>query len=316
MRLLRAGRSAANRILGTAAMAKHVLRDAVVIFLYHDVTDHPSEFNASLDLNVSPRVFADQLDLIADSFHVIRPEELVSGDHPTPAAMITFDDGNAGYFHKAVPIMRAKSIPSVCFVNMATIDGDLCWAGLVTYLARHEPAFSRDTLGKPFSRITDADVAALLPHREFDRIADRARRFRGAIGSREDLVAVAHEPLVSLGNHLYNHRNAATLSVSRLRTEFSENQVLIDAHPRGTRLFSYPFGEPGTCLNAMTTDVLLQEGAARLFTAFSLPNERWQILYHRVAMFEAVRTREQMYRAIMQNYLRAKLGMARPARLH
>lgn len=293
-------------------MSRLVLRDSTIVFLYHEVSDFPSQFNRMFDLNVTPSVFSKQLDLIGRYFHFIDPTQLLSGVHPNPAALITFDDGNLSYFRNALPILKHKSIPSVMFLNMGPIKGEVCWSGLVTFLQHFEMDFYQEKhlAGCEVGKFTESEIASYLDSADLGPLLKRVRSFRGTIATEEDIESVSKEPLVYLGNHLYNHYDATKLSKNRLKEEYWKNQRIIDAHPRGTRLFSYPFGQPGTYYNEQTTRVILGEGAHALFSAYPLPNfEDREKFYHRVAMTDAVRSEEDIYRSIMKNYLRAKLSL-------
>jgi len=296
----------------TRPVARRLLRDATVVFLYHDVSDTPSSFNDTRDLNVPPAAFRRQLDLIREVFHVIDPDRLLSGDYPTPAALITFDDGNRSYAQEALPILKEQRIPSVSFLNMGPISGEVCWSGLVAFLCAQEPALLNVRNGqarRTLSQMAEADLEPYLKSVDGHEFFDRVRTFRGPVLSEQDLQALSGESLVYLGNHLFNHYNAARLSPERLVQEYRKNQQLLDAHPRGTRLFSYPFGQPGTCQTSETTRLLQREGASVLFSAYPLPNvSRQRVVYHRVPMSASIRTREDLFHATLCHYVSAWLG--------
>ena len=299
--------------LAREPVAKRLLRNALVVFLYHEVSDQPSQFNQMFHLNVPPQIFARQLDLIGQHFHFITPQQLLTGDYRTPAALLTFDDGNASVVHEALPILKAKGIPAILFVNMGPAMGEVCWAGLAAFLQYCEPAFRAQAARQPhdFVRFTESEIARYLDTIDAEALFGRVRSFRGAIASEADLQALSTEPLLSLGNHLYNHYNARTVSAQRLRTEYWKNQEILDAHPCGVRLFSYPFGQPQTCHDDPATTLVVNEGARAVFSAYPLPNfSRHALVYHRVAMTEDVRSAGALSRAILANYLRARMGLA------
>ena len=307
-----------NQVMSTVGVAQRILRDSIVVFLYHEVSDSPSPFNKMFGLNVPPAVFSDQLDLIGRSFEFIDPKRLLSGNHRTPAALVTFDDGNLSYFRTALPILKEKQIPSVMFVNFGSILGEVCWSGLVTFLQYCDPDFYRQKNPKDgdFLRFTEPEVSSYLSSVKADALLGRVRSFRGAIAEARDIEDVSEEPLVYLGNHLYNHYNVTTLTADRVRKEYWENQRLIDSHPRGMRAFSYPFGQPMTCYNKETSQLIQGEGAEALFSAYPLPNFRQDgKFYHRVPMTEAVRGEMDLYRSIMSNFVRGKLRIGPESRV-
>jgi len=292
-----------NRLLAAPWISRRILDKALLVFLYHEVSGSPSEFNRLFNLTVSPGSFSRHLDLIRSRFHVIGPEEFLSGNYRRPAALITFDDGNRSYFQEALPILKAKRIPSVAFLNMGPILGDLCWSGLVTYLQHHDPGFvsrsGRRPAGNDFRDLSEEEVIPYLEGK--GALLERVRVFRGPVASEADLRAAAEDPLVTLGNHLYNHYNATLLS-DRLREEYRKNQRLLEGYSRGSRLVSYPFG----CWNQATTRMLLEEGAQALFAGGGLPNfDTRGPLFHRVELGDCVTNETQMHRALFRNLLPA-----------
>lgn len=282
-----------------------ILRRALVVFLYHEVSDSPSEFNRLFNLAVCPASFSRQMDLIRRRFHVIGPRELLRGGYPRPAALITFDDGNRSYFEVALPILKSKGIPSVVFLNMGPVLGEPCWSGLVTYLQHREPRFvsrgGRRPTGNDFCRIREEEVAHYLEGEEAADFLERVRTFRGPIASEDHLREAAKEPLVTFGNHLFNHYNATLLS-GRLREEYRKNQRLIEQYPNASRLVSYPFSR----WSPQTTRMLLEEGAQALFIGGGLPNfQTHGPMFRRLELGEGVVTEPQMDRLLLRNPLPA-----------
>lgn len=295
----------AGQILSFEPISRRVLKKAVVAFLYHEVSDRPSVFNRLFNLNVRPAAFSMHLDLIRQYFHILDPLELVRGDYPRPAAVITFDDGNLSYFREALPILRAKGIPSVVFLNMGPILGEVCWSGLVTYLQHFEPGFARrrprHPSGTDFCRFTQKEVADYLGSVDREQLFRRVREFRGAFASLEDLRGAAGDPPVYLGNHLYNHWNA-TLLTDDLEEAFRKNQKILDDLPRRTRLMSYPF----SLYTRATNQALLRAGAQVMLIGGGLPNFHTSgAPFHRVELSESVRTEEGMIAAVLRNLLSA-----------
>lgn len=293
---------AANRVVGVPAVSQRILRKCLVVFIYHEVSNHPSLFNSMFGLNVSPAVFSRQLDLIREYFHVLDPVQLAGGRYETPGALVTFDDGNLSYFRDALPILKAKGIPSVVFLNMGPVGGEVCWSGLVTYLQSFERGFYEQRGDRPtgydFCEFTEAEVYRYLDSVDRDALFERVRVFRGPIAGEADVAAVAGEPLVYLGNHLHNHYNAILLNY-RLTEEYWKNQRIIDDHPRGLRWFSYPFSS----YNDETTRVIRAAGAKAVFAVGGLPNVNGDCdVYYRVQLDEDVLTERDMLSRVLKNY--------------
>ena len=115
-----------------------VLKKTLTIFVYHDISDDPSEFSCTFNLNVYPKVFDYQISFIKDNFNIISPDDLLKGKIPSKAALVTFDDGFRSYFRNAVPILEKYKVPSIIFLNMEPVKGSVFWSGLITYLCEKE----------------------------------------------------------------------------------------------------------------------------------------------------------------------------------
>jgi len=48
------------------------LNRTLTVFVYHDVSDNPSEFSLKYNLNVCPEIFEHQINFIKNNFNVIR----------------------------------------------------------------------------------------------------------------------------------------------------------------------------------------------------------------------------------------------------
>jgi peptidoglycan/xylan/chitin deacetylase (PgdA/CDA1 family) len=88
-----------------------------IILMYHRVADPPSDPQL---LCVSPQHFAEQLEVVQQSFRVIPLRELVrrsyTGESLAGTAAITFDDGYADNLHHARPVLQRAGAPATVFV--------------------------------------------------------------------------------------------------------------------------------------------------------------------------------------------------------
>ncbi|MFJ4974440.1 polysaccharide deacetylase family protein [Streptomyces coeruleorubidus] len=102
----------------------------VPVFLYHSVSADPPSWIAPF--TVSPRVFAEQLDLLADNgLEVVPLRRLVAslrGGPPLPArpAVLTFDDGFADFHSTVAPLLAARGLPATLYVTTGALGG-LSW---------------------------------------------------------------------------------------------------------------------------------------------------------------------------------------------
>lgn len=101
--------------------------DPVPVFLYHSVSVNPPPWIAPF--TVRPRAFAEQLDILADSGHVVVPlRQLVValyGGSPLPprSAVLTFDDGFADFHSTVAPLLAARDLPATLYVTTGAMNG-------------------------------------------------------------------------------------------------------------------------------------------------------------------------------------------------
>ena len=291
-----------NPVLRLPGIYRRLLKRSVVVFLYHEVSENPSPFNRRFGLNVRPEIFARQMEMIRDQFSLPHPPELLEGDSRRPAALITFDDGNAGYFTNALPILKGMQIPSLAFLNMGTVRGEVCWSGLVTYLQLYEPGFRnglmRTPSGDDYVHFTKEEVARYLERVDAETLFSRVRAFRGRIADSQQVEAASHDPLVYFGNHLYNHYNATLLSERLLEEAYRRNQEALDRFPRGLRFVSYPFGRADETTHAR----LSRLGVQAVFVGEGIPNfHRQGRCFARISITDRVEDEPALAKTIVRN---------------
>ena len=294
----------ANPVLRLPGVYRRVLAQSVAVFVYHEVSENPSPFNRQFGLNVQPDTFALQMEMIRERFTLLHPPELLYGGFRRPVALITFDDGNASYFTNALPILKRMKIPSLAFLNMGTVRGEVCWSGLATYLQQHEPGFragwTRAPSGDDYVRFTEPEVARYLERVDAEALLAKVRAFRGQIASLEEVEAASREPLLYLGNHLYQHHNATLLTNGQLEEAYLKNQEVLDQFPRGLRFVGYPFGRGDRTTHAR----LFGLGAQALFLGGGVPNfHLGGRCFARIPMTDGVVDEHSLAQAMVQNIL-------------
>lgn len=286
----------------------------LTIFLYHDVTDNPSNFSKKYNLNVPPEVFDIQLDFIKEHYQVISPEQLKSGDYSGPAALITFDDGLPSYFEEAVPILSSKDMPSIVFLNMGPVNGDIFWSGLVTYLCEYSVEFRAFLLKKNqhssdknlFLLCTPNIVNEFLSINNSEEILSQAKLYYGRFSTIDHCNEMRSKVgQVYFGSHLYNHYNAKMLSEPELLENLQRNHVCLSSFPNYIDFFSYPFGHPKTCFNSITNNIVSKFGYTKIFSAYNIINSSSNNkILNRLSLGDSVITRHSFrYNLIVPRFL-------------
>ncbi|MEU6174164.1 polysaccharide deacetylase family protein [Streptantibioticus parmotrematis] len=97
----------------------------VPVFLYHAVTDDPPDWIAPYA--VTPRVFTEQLDRIADAGLTVVPlRRLVTALRggtrlPPRSAVLTFDDGFADFYWTVTPLLTDRGLPATVYVTTGAV---------------------------------------------------------------------------------------------------------------------------------------------------------------------------------------------------
>jgi peptidoglycan/xylan/chitin deacetylase (PgdA/CDA1 family) len=226
------------RSLGLTALQRR-LRDASLILCYHNVVaDDAGAGDPGLHL---PRDrFEGQMRWLREHYEVVSLRELVDrltgGGSLRSVAAVTFDDGYAGVFEHALPILNALGIPATVFVVAEAVgrSAGFWWdrpeivdsatpGRRETWLT--EMRGDGDVIVARGARAADPDVPA--SHRPADWATVRAALRRG----------------VDLGAHSATHRSLPTLSDRELEHEvIASRAMLYEETGVQPEVFAYPYG--------------------------------------------------------------------------
>lgn len=242
------------------------------VFLFHDVTDTPCDFSRESWIDTPIPVFEKQLDFIQENFQIISPPDLLAGSVPARAALITFDDGFRSYFQNAVPILARRNISSLIFMNMLPVKGEPFWAGLVTFLAGKQdfrsyvaeryPGLLKDKLPL-FLSCPQGVVQEYL--QQMPSALDKFQGYVADFATPEDLKRAEKSSYVFLGNHLDNHYVPLLMTDEIFVTSLIRNQTALRDYANALNVFSFPFGQPGSCFTERHVRLAREEGVLKAF---------------------------------------------------
>ncbi len=262
------------KMFGSSFIFRFLLKNSTVIFLYHEVTNEPSEFHKKYNLNIPPDLFSDQIKMIMNHFNVISSETFLKGNYKTPAALITFDDGSKGIYNNAYPILEELNCPSLMFLNMGPIKGEIFWSGLITYLCNCDNTFVETVINSKKNKHRNLNFLNILPADIFQyvesnklKIYKNARKYYGDFINIDDLKEMSESKLLSFGNHLYQHYNCVNCTKDEIESNYILNDNFLKVFNNNSNFFSYPFGQEGTCYNKRTNQIIFNLGASAVFAA-------------------------------------------------
>lgn len=185
------------------------------ILTYHRVSPHVPGLPAPL-CNVTPQRFREHLETLLTAGFVFRPltevlEMRARGEVPSPNSLVlTFDDGFAGVFEHAWPIMRTLGVPGTIFVSTAFLD--------------EETAFPFDSWGLAFEHLAPPDSFRPLTTWQ----------------CREML----RSGVVDIGCHTHTHADFRG-QPEAFRADLQRSvEVVRELFDRKIVTFAYPFGSP------------------------------------------------------------------------
>lgn len=215
----------------------------LTVFIFHEITDTPSQFQRRALISTSPALFARQIRWISERFDVIAPTELeqLGGAAPPPpnAALITFDDAWAGVFRIGLQILNSLEVPSLCFINTAPVAGapDL---GAVRLYERLYGAGAAGNLDGEHSLTTATSALKTIAERY--QGDPQFAAFQGATATAQDLAGAARSGRVWFGQHLHHHWDLALTDDQLFETSLRSNARALEAYANRLPVFAPPFG--------------------------------------------------------------------------
>ena len=195
-----------------------------IVFLYHEVTNNPSEFALDHDLFLDKETFEKQIKWISSKYSVIDPNNLTNGSNfiyekHKKNALITFDDGSASIFENAAPILRKYGLKAIVFLNMAPIKGEEdFYSALICYLNSKDYLFKK-TIENIYPEKTNnflffsiKDIKNFSNATKTTEFSKKLQRYHGNFASIDHLIK--NNDVFVYGSHLYNHFNAVNLTKS------------------------------------------------------------------------------------------------------
>ena len=232
---------AALKVSGLTALARQ-LRGGGVVLCYHDVV--PGTAASPWDgqgLHMPLPTFERQMRWIAANYEVVPLDEFVDrlsrGGPLRGVAAMTFDDGYAGVFEHALPLLRHLRIPATVFiVAEAPARDEGFWWDQPDVLGTLTPARRRRWLTQ-----LRGDGATIV--RSLDPARSTAKPPRTYRPADWPTITEAVRSGLRLGVHSNTHRSLPTLDEVELRREVVESRNVITRHTGVTpEFFAYPYG--------------------------------------------------------------------------
>ena len=303
-------------------MARFTKEPVVIVLAYHDICGADDELRSWLRIHQTS--FDAQLCRLKEFCNFITPCALFDpaiqcSDRPN--LLLTFDDGYAGNYRYALPILEKHRISALFFIATANIEsGDLFWfdklvipiqAGQIDYLdlrckglneyrfrsADHTEQRWMDvqrlledvkSLGNPDS----PKVQAVINHfteRYRDLIATHAEAFRPLMP--KELTAMAQHPLCHIGSHSHHHWIMTAMEPDKLVDNLQRSKRLLETLTKSTiDHLAFPNGDANLLVRRMLAKSGYSWGYTTTPGLVHAKTDRYQIPRSMIGAFETMDT--------------------------
>lgn len=218
----------------------------LTIFLFHEVTNSPSPMQLTAGIYTPTSLFAEQIDWLRQRFTFIRPTQLsqFGADQALPenAALVTFDDSWSGIFRVALPLLESMGVPSICFINMATVSGDPDLSAVRAYEQQRLSSEKR-LLGGPIDMTRGAHI--IFEARDRYAADSEFLAFQGSTATLSDLDrAVSSLSLSWFGSHLFHHWEVHEITPELYEHSLRENNAALSDYSNALPVYALPGGYP------------------------------------------------------------------------
>lgn len=230
---------------GVTAVARRLSSGSLILCYHNVVAGTDADRSDTLGLHMPLGTFGRQMRWLADTYEIVPLVEVISrvsnGGSLRRVAAVTFDDGYAGVFENAWPVLQALSIPATVFV-IAEAPGrdERFWWDDPDVLRAYSPA-RRENWLTALRGDSAAIGRSLAPTRR-----PPPRRSPPPSWSRPatwSAITDAARAGLQLGVHSATHRSLPVLDELELQHEIVESREIIRSRTGVTpEFFAYPYG--------------------------------------------------------------------------
>jgi peptidoglycan/xylan/chitin deacetylase (PgdA/CDA1 family) len=259
------------------------------VALYHHVADQPSELASPLNLTTPVALFEAHIKRITRDYEIVDLGDVLAGNLPRRALLITFDDGYRSILDVALPILSKLELPSVFFISAVFVEPEslpldnlLCWLAAHVGVATLEQAVTgRPAQGHQIAQIID--LVGCQPYERRMRLGDELTERYGVDRARlraESRLFLDHGELprlAELGCEVANHTQSHVFCRSIVDEPVGAFELVDHRHRlerwAGTpvRAFSYPYGYHCDA-TPLVERLLIESGHEASFLVESRPN--------------------------------------------
>lgn len=285
--------------VGALDAFRYFHRKKVLVLTYHDILPRGfPEQNLLFGMSVAAEEFAWQLDYLHTNHNPITFQQFANWfihgvQLPERAVLITFDDGHTNILHHALPLLKKRNTPAVCFALAGHLgETSLLWFEELYYrimfsakrtltMPGQAPWFfdsteqRNDACRKIFQYFRT--LAECEHKRQLEDIRDQLPLDQGELRYPERFTFLSKMELqllrendIEIAAHSFGHPVLTSLTLDSVKSEICEaKQHLEKVLGLPIRSFAYPFGTPILDFGAREQELVEQCGYAFGFTGES-----------------------------------------------
>lgn len=179
----------------------------VVFPFYHTVSDKKLVHIGSLYQAKSSKSFIKELDFLLKHYQPLHPNEFYQSVNngktiKKPSFLLSFDDGLSEFHHTIAPLLKAKGIPAINFLNPAFLDNkDMMYrykiACLVEYYQKNKKEFKNDATQKILKKHPGETIEKQLWNITYHH-QDDLNRIGASVGFSFDNYLRLYKPYLSI----------------------------------------------------------------------------------------------------------------------
>ena len=208
-----------------------VTKRYLTVFLFHDVTDTPSEFQLANLNYTTVQNFQRNIDWIDKNYKVIEISQLTSLTlkNTKPLAVITFDDAWKGQVEASKLIATKYGLPATLFLNLGTVKSRIDIAALRSFARIDVPNFDE----------------SITLNKEKESINTEFLIWQGNIMEMNEIAELDQLANLTLANHSLHHYPAIELTKEDFLKNVELNEIELSKLSSFKKYYAFPFGRPG-----------------------------------------------------------------------
>lgn len=280
--------------------------DAFAILLFHGVIDrHEHKVRNYTRKHINADFFRTLLRELQSRGTAVSMDDVVRGDVPPNAFVVTFDDGFENNYSVAAPILADLRIPATFYVSTDFIaNRNMSWIDKIEVAIEDATASTIQSPWDPGETMsiastddkirTLARIRTVIKSRDDIDLEGAAKHVCDQLGvdplagercaldrmmTWEQLQELARDPLFIVGGHSHHHCNLAFLAEPKMHEEIDTSLALLERHVGHMTHYCYPEGL-AHCYSQAVIDHLKQKGIVAAPTAIDGMNTAQTDLFH------------------------------------